>query len=86
MVNLYSKHFGDKVFLRDLNDIVVDKMLKTIQDNAKIPNCGILGRFGDGTVGLHVWHIGKYGEILLLREPSIHKTISSWATFHTLNV
>jgi len=86
MVCLFSKHFGDKVFLHDLNDTIVDEMLKIPQsDTNKIPNFGILGRFDNKTVGLSVWYIGKYGQILLLREPSTHKTISSWATFHTDN-
>jgi len=86
MVCLYSKHFGDKVFLHDLNSTVVDKILKISQTNkSKSPNFGILGRFDDGTVGLSVWCIGKYGCIKLLRESSTHKTISSWATFHTYN-
>jgi len=83
MVNLYSKHFGDKVFLRDLIDGIVEEMLKNIQSDVKVPNYGILGRFNNGTVGLYVWYVGKYGNILLLKEPTTHKTISSWARFHT---
>lgn len=84
MACLYSKHFGDKVFLHDLNSAVVDTMLKTLQINPnKIPDSGILGRFDDGNVGLFVWYVGKYGRIMLLKEPTTHKTINSWATFHT---
>ena len=72
------------MFLCDLNDIIVEKMLKIPQSNiSKIPNFGILGRFSNGTVGLSVWYIGEYGRILLLKEPTTHKTISSWANFHT---
>lgn len=83
MVCLHSKHFGDKVFFSDLNDRVINEILKIPQDIHKIPNFGILGRFDNGTVGLFVWYVGKYGRILLLREPSTHKTIDSWARFHT---
>jgi len=80
---LYSKHFGDKVFLSDLNGVIVDKMLISQTNINKMPNFGILGRFDDGTVGLSVWYVGKYGNIILLKEPTTHKTICSWANFHT---
>ncbi len=84
MACLHSKHFGDKVFLCELNSRIVNEMLKIPQDTPhKIPNFGILGRFADKTVGLSVWYIGKYGRIMIIKEPTNHKTISSWADFHT---
>ena len=74
------------MFLHDLNNTIVEEMLKIPQTNiTKISNFGILGRFDDGTVGLSVWYIGKFGRIMLLREPTQHKTIHSWAKFHTNN-
>lgn len=86
MAWLYSKHFGDKVFFCDLNSRIVDEILDIPQDSInKMPNFGILGRFDDGTVGLSVWYVGKYGRLMLLKEPTTHKTIGSWANFHTYN-
>jgi len=86
MACLYSKHFGDKVYLSDLNSAIVHEMLKVPQLSIrKIHNFGILGRFSNGVVGVFVCCIDKSGYITLLREPTSHKTIFSWADFHTCN-
>lgn len=83
MVILYLKHFGDKVFLCDLDQIIVSEMLKMIPtDIKKIPIFGVLDRFSDGMVGLSVWYVGKYGHMTLLKEPTTHKTIYSWGKYH----
>jgi len=83
MACLYSKHFGDKISFCDLKKSVVDEMLKVSDTISKTPNHGILGRFDDGAVGLFVWCVGEYGRLILIKEPTTHKTIFSWAKFHT---
>lgn len=85
MAYLYSKHFGDKVFLKDLNNKVVEKMLIIPQKDKKnkVPNFGILIRFKNNTVGLAIQWIDSKGYSRHSYEHTNHYTISSWADFHT---
>lgn len=88
MVRLYSKHFGNKVFLHDLNNKIVEKLLTIPYKDKKnkIPNFGTLVRFEDNTVGLSVQWLDKNGHSNYSHEISQHKTISSWAEYHTFNI
>jgi len=87
MAWLYYKHFGNKVFLCDLDQTIVDKMLVISHKDKtnKISNFGILVRFKNDTVGLSVEWFDNKGHSNYSYEPTKHKTINSWAKFHTSN-
>jgi len=87
MASLYSKHFGNKVFLHDLDEKVVKKMLAIpCKDKRnKVPNFGTLIRFEDDTVGLCVQWLDRNGHPNYSREITQHRTIFSWARFHTFD-
>jgi len=84
MACLYSKHFGNKVFLKDLNSKVVEKILAIPHRDKKnkIPNFGILVRFKDNTVGLSLQWIDSKGHSRHSYEHTQDYTIHSWARFH----
>ena len=85
MACLYFKHFGDKVFLNDLNSRIVNEMLDIPRKDKKnkIPNFGILVRFDDDMVGLTVQWFDSKGHSNYSYEQTRHNTIHSWAKFHT---
>jgi len=87
MICLNYKHFGNKVFLKDLNNKIVNEILVIPRKDKKnnIPNFGVLIRFKNNTVGLSIQWLDRNGHSNYSYESTQHKTISSWAKFHMNN-